>query len=49
MRQAYATPTAEIIRQMLTHPNPVTRAVYREIVGGRIDRHELARMQGSKE
>ena len=43
-KKAYATSTAVIIRKMETTGNPVTKAVYREIVGNRIDRLELHRL-----
>lgn len=43
-RKPYAVSTDEIIRRMLTLENPVTRAVYRQILGSRIDRQETFRL-----
>lgn len=44
-KQAYATKTSEIIRKILITKNPVTRASYIDILGNRIDRLELNRLQ----
>jgi len=42
--KAYYTNTSKIIQQMQLSKNPVTRAVYRDILGNRIDRLELDRL-----
>ena len=44
-KKAYATSTSVIIRKMETTNNPVTKAVYRDILGSRIDRLELHRLE----
>jgi hypothetical protein len=43
-RQAFATPTSEIIRKYEMETNPVTKWVYGNIIGNRIDRQEMFRL-----
>jgi len=45
---SYSTTTSEIIRKYETVKNPVTRWVYREIIGNRIDRCEKNTKGGTK-
>ena len=47
-KQAYHTPTDVIIRKMMTAKNPVTAASYRQILGNRIDRLEMHRLENKK-
>ena len=41
----YATPTEELLRQLMTATNPVKRWSVRQIIGERIDRHEQRHME----
>ena len=43
-RQAYAVSTSKLIRKYETAKNPVTKSVYRDIIGNRVDRLELFRL-----
>lgn len=43
-RQAFAVPTEQVIRKAIIEANPVTRSVYIDIIGHRIDRLELFRL-----
>jgi hypothetical protein len=44
-KQAYATSTEAIISKYEREPNPVTKSVYRTIIGNRIDRQEMFRLE----
>ena len=44
-REAYATSTTQIIRKYENVSNPVTKSSYRTILGNRIDRQELFRLE----
>jgi hypothetical protein len=41
MNKRYATSTAELLLKWQLSKNPVTKAVYREIIGRRIDRKAI--------
>ena len=47
-KKAFHTSTARILQKMEFCKNPVTRSVYRSIVGNRIDRLELHRLRELK-
>lgn len=44
-RQAYATSTTQIIMKYDSEINPVTKSSYRTIIGNRIDRQEIFRLE----
>ena len=44
-KKAYATSTTGIIRKYENEENPVTKSVYRTIIGNRVDRQELFRLE----
>lgn len=48
-KKAYATSTCDLIRKYESEKNPVTKSVYRQILGNRIDRLEMFRLEVKEE